>query len=92
MDLVLTVKILIFALLVFIIYIPEILPRCDCCHKIKLRGKFKFHVQTKMTLTRKGKLSLCKTCCEKENFTSVSKYCHYKETKKKTKAIAGWKL
>ncbi len=92
MGISLLLKILIFFLVVLFIYSPEILPRCDCCGKIKPRRHFEFHIRVNMSLTRKGNLSLCKKCCLKEGFTSVAKYRHYKEVKNKADQLAGWNL
>lgn len=58
----------------YIVFSPELFPRCACCHKIKPRTRFLFHKSINLKLTRKGNLSLCKRCCKKNNFTSIDRY------------------
>ena len=69
----------------FIIFIPEIFPRCAICRKIKLRFRFLLHTHISLSLTRNGNKSICKKCCSKENIHTFSDFTTKHEIKKRAK-------
>ena len=75
----------------FIVYIPEIFPRCNLCKKIKFRWQFSLHTDISLSLSRKGNQSVCKKCCLRENINNFSDLHTKKEIKNrveyKTKSI-----
>jgi len=45
------------------IFMPDILPKCDCCGTFKLRPFIKIHKTVKISLGYKGVKSVCTKCC-----------------------------
>lgn len=92
MDVTFMIKIALILLAAFLIYSPELLPRCAHCGRIKPRRCFLFHICIGMQLSRKGNLSLCKKCCKKEGFTSVARFRQQAEARKKAEENMWWQL
>ena len=76
----------------YLLFSPELLPRCAHCGKIKPRPAFLFHISISIRLSRKGNLSLCKKCCEKEGFTSVAKFKKFADAQKRASVRVKWTL
>lgn len=69
----------------FIVYLPELLPRCSVCKKIKPRWRFGLHTDVSLSLSRKGNKSVCKRCCSKEEIQSIADLRTKKEIKDRVK-------
>ncbi len=85
-------KILLFVILALIVFGPELMPRCDCCGRLKPRFRFRYHVCVSGRLSRKGNLSLCRHCCEAEDIQSLSAYRKRKEIEDRWKYKVRWQL
>ena len=92
MNVTFMIKIILILLAAFLIYVPELLPRCAHCGRIKPRSRFLFHICISMRLSRKGNLSLCKKCCKKEGFTSVARFKQQADARKKAEENMWWQL
>lgn len=73
------------AVVVILIFFPEIMPRCSHCKKIKFRFRFKLHKCISLSLTYKGNMSICKKCFFVEDITSFEKLKHLQDTNKRVK-------
>lgn len=86
------ISVAVILLIIYLIFAPEIFPRCSHCGKIKPRSAFLFHITTSMRLSRRGNLSLCKKCCEKEGFTSVARFKKFADAQKRASIYVKWTL
>lgn len=71
-------KIIVVLIIVFLIYYPYFVPRCNLCNKIKLRSSFLIIKQKSLHITRKGEITICKQCCKKHNLNNYSDYAQLK--------------
>ncbi|NLN05395.1 MAG: hypothetical protein GX166_11400 [Clostridiaceae bacterium] len=84
--------IVVFAVTAFLVFFPEIFPRCEYCRKIKPRRLFQFHKSISLKLTYKGNLSLCKKCCKKYNFTSLDRFRKHMRVEKRMEYTVRYNL
>lgn len=68
-----------------IIFLPDILPKCDCCSTYKPRMFIKIHKTVKITLGYKGVKSICKKCCKKYGLSDYDDYLKLLHSKKLAK-------
>lgn len=69
-----------------ILYIPELIPRCACCRKIKPRYTFKIHKLTGISPGYRGNTSICKKCCRHYDISSVEELRSLNKLKKKVES------
>ena len=70
-------------LIAFLVFWPELFPRCCLCHRVKPRFLFSLHKDISLSLSRKGNRSVCKKCCTTRNLSSFSELTTYQEIQKR---------
>lgn len=84
--------IILLPLFAFIIFYPEIFPRCGCCGKTKFITRFLFHTCINMKLSRKGNQSICKKCCSSNGIVSLAHFRKMYEIRKRMEYMTKWQL
>jgi hypothetical protein len=69
----------------FILNIPEIMPKCSCCKKIKVRFLMGIHQAVTINPGYSGNRSVCKKCCKKYNIRSIKDLEQLQDIQKKIK-------
>ncbi|MDP4117404.1 MAG: hypothetical protein Q8903_14815 [Bacteroidota bacterium] len=66
-------QMLIFLIIVVLVimYIPDLIPRCACCRHIKPRFAFRVHKLTGVAPGYRGNTSICKKCCRHYNISTI---------------------
>jgi len=62
---------IIAAIILFFLFLPDIMPRCSCCKKLKLRPFFRIHRVVSINPGYGGCRSVCTKCCRKYNITDI---------------------
>ncbi len=75
--------IIIGSAIAFVIYFPEIFPKCFLCGKIKFRKCFSLHRDISLSLGRRGSKWVCKKCCRKHDISTLADADKKKELKKR---------
>jgi len=76
--------VLVFIIL-FMLYIPDIFPKCSCCRKKKLRPFFRIHRAVSINPGYGGSRSVCTKCCRKYNIEDLKDLDHLILVQKKLK-------
>ena len=63
--------------------IPDILPRCSCCGKLKLRTFFRVHKTTGLKPGYSSNKSICKKCCRKYEIDDLDGYYRFDHIRRK---------
>lgn len=58
-------------LVLFILFLPDIMPRCSCCKKLKPRPFFRIHRAVGINPGYGGSRSVCSKCCRQYNITNI---------------------
>ena len=64
------------SIILFVLFIPDIFPRCSCCRKKKLRPFIRIHRAVSINPGYGGSRSVCTKCCRKydiENLKDLDK-------------------
>jgi hypothetical protein len=77
--------IILSAFVLFVLFIPEIFPRCSCCRKLKFRPSMRIHKTISLKLGYGGNCSVCKSCCRKYNITCLKDLEQVKDIKRRLK-------
>ena len=59
------------AIILFILFLPDIMPRCSCCNKLKLRPFIRIHRAVSINPGYGGSRSVCTKCCRQYNITNI---------------------
>lgn len=57
--------------LFFILFLPDLLPYCRSCKRLKLRWQFKYHQTGRSPSGYASNMSLCTKCCRKFGINSM---------------------
>lgn len=60
------------ALLLTVLFLPDLLPRCSCCLRLKPRPLFRIHKAVGLNPGYRGYRSVCKKCCRKYDINGLS--------------------
>jgi len=60
------------AIILFLLFLPDIMPRCSCCEKLKLRPFIRIHRGVAMNPGYRGNRSVCTKCCRRYNIETLS--------------------
>jgi len=82
MDILTLLAVLALILLIFM-FLPDILPYCQCCKKVKLRLLFRIHKPKGVLPGHSGNISICKKCCKKYCLDSIEEYKTIRDIKRK---------
>lgn len=58
-------------IILFILFIPDIFPKCSCCHRKKLRPFIRIHRAVSINPGYGGSRSVCAKCCRKYNIEDL---------------------
>jgi hypothetical protein len=72
-------------LVLLLLYIPEMFPRCSSCGRIKPRFLFRLHHAIGINPGYKGNRSVCRRCCRQYGITGIKDLYALQEIKKKLK-------
>lgn len=64
--------ILFSAVILLLLFLPELLPRCSCCGKLKPRPFIRIHRPVGLNPGYRGNRSVCIKCCRKYDITVLS--------------------
>jgi hypothetical protein len=67
----------ILAAVIFLLYIPDLFPKCSCCHAKKFRPFFRIHKAVGINPGYGGNRSVCRKCCRKydiENLKDLDRF------------------
>jgi len=64
--------VIVFFIILFFLYIPELFPLCSCCNKKKFRPFFKIHRAVSINPGYRGCRSVCRKCCRKYDLKDLS--------------------
>lgn len=64
--------ILLAVLLLLLLFLPDLLPRCSCCLRLKPRPLIRIHRAVGLNPGYKGYRSVCKKCCRKYDISELS--------------------
>ena len=78
-----TFFLIISAFLLFIMFFPDIFPKCSNCKKIKFRTMFRIHKNVSLRPGYKASKSVCRKCCRKYGIDSLKEYERYENIRKK---------
>jgi len=59
------------AIILFLLYIPDMFPKCSCCGKKKFKPFFSIHRVVGINPGYSGSRSICKRCCREYNIESL---------------------
>jgi hypothetical protein len=62
---------IIAAIILFLLFLPDILPKCSCCKKFKLRPFMRIHRAISINPGYGGSRSVCIKCCRQYNITNI---------------------
>jgi len=68
-----------------LIFLPDILPKCDCCNSYKPRMFIKIQKTVKISLGYGAVKSICRKCCRKYGLSSYDDYLKLTHSKKLAK-------
>jgi hypothetical protein len=74
------------ALFFFIVFFPDIFPRCASCRKIKFRASFRVHGISGVGLGYSKQRSVCRKCCMKYNIETLGDYKRIDDIRRKIEA------
>ncbi|HOQ08156.1 MAG TPA: hypothetical protein PK127_09735 [Clostridiales bacterium] len=63
--------VIIFLVILFFLYLPELFPSCACCGKKKPRPFFRIHRAVSLSLGYRGCRSVCTKCCRKHDLKDL---------------------
>lgn len=78
-----TLFIIIAALLIIVMFWPDIFPYCSSCKKVKPRFRFKIHKSVNLRLGYSANRSVCKKCCGKYGIDSLREYERIEQIRKR---------
>lgn len=64
--------IIVFFIILFFLYIPDLFPQCSCCGKKKFRFFFRIHKVVGISPGYRGCRSVCRKCCKKYDLKDLS--------------------
>lgn len=64
--------ILFSAVILLLLFLPDLLPRCSCCGKLKPRPFIRIHRPVGLNPGYRGNRSVCIKCCRKYDITALS--------------------
>lgn len=67
----------------FLVFLPDIMPFCLSCKKYKLRPFFKIHRYESIFPGYHTSKSICKKCCRKYEFNTLSDYYSFVDARRK---------
>lgn len=59
------------AIVLLLLFLPEIMPRCSCCKKLKPRPFMRIHRAVSINPGYGGSRSVCTKCCRQYNITDI---------------------
>ncbi len=62
---------IISALVLFTLFLPDIMPRCSCCKRLKPRPFFRIHRAVSINPGYGGSRSVCTKCCRQYNIANI---------------------
>lgn len=68
-----------------LVFMPDLLPKCDNCGMLKTRPFFKIHKTVRVCLGYSSVTSVCKTCCRKYGINDYEEYLRLVHSKKVAK-------
>lgn len=67
--------VLIFGTLIsFLVFLPDIFPKCDCCRWFKPRFMFRIHETIKISLGYNAVVAVCTKCCKCKDIKTINEY------------------
>jgi len=76
------------ALIMFLLFLPDIMPRCSCCGRLKPRPFIRIHRGIGMNPGYRGNRSVCTKCCRKYDIESLSDLDRIADIKRKLRLNA----
>jgi hypothetical protein len=73
------------AIVLFLLYIPELFPKCHLCKKKKPRFLFKVHRAVSLNIGYGGNRSICKKCCRQYALSDIADLERLQKIKKRIK-------
>jgi hypothetical protein len=70
-------------LLCVLVFLPELLPRCSCCKKLKPRIFFKIHTSVGLNPGYRGNMSVCRKCSKRYNIYNLDDLKVFKSIRRK---------
>ncbi len=64
--------VIIFLVILFFLYIPDMFPLCSCCNRKKFRPFFRIHKAVRINPGYKGCRSVCTKCCRKYDLKDLN--------------------
>jgi len=72
-------------LVLFLLYVPEIFPKCGCCQKKKFRMFFRIHRAVSVRPGYSGNRSVCRRCCREYGITDINDLDKIRDIKRRLK-------
>ncbi len=72
-------------IVLLLLYIPELFPRCGSCRKIKPRFLFRIHKAVNINPGYGGNRSVCRKCCRKYGIAGIKDLERLQDIKKRVK-------
>lgn len=60
------------AVILFLLFLPDIMPRCSCCNRLKPRLFIRIHRGIGMSPGYGGNRSVCTKCCREYNIETLN--------------------
>jgi hypothetical protein len=80
------------SLICILIFLPELLPRCSCCRRLKPRVFFKIHTCVGLNPGYRGNLSVCRKCSKRYGISNLDDYKVFNTVRRKVEVQMGTKM
>ncbi|HEY8348877.1 MAG TPA: hypothetical protein VIM13_03485 [Clostridia bacterium] len=68
----LLLPVIVFFVILFFLYLPDLFPSCACCGKKKPRPFFRIHKAVSLSPGYRGCRSVCTKCCRKHDLKDLN--------------------